>query len=138
MSVWKQVAASILIVGLLIIVLAGLDHVCGWSVGSYLENFFRGEGKKQDVEITMIANIDSKVLRMRFRVCCRNEQQRQETQKKVPRIQHELVNEVNERRMTLAILNRDLASIRERVLQTVNGVMTNPVKSVHMVRFFFD
>jgi hypothetical protein len=138
MSVWKQVTGSILIVGLLIIVLMGLDHVYGWSVGSYLENFFRGEGKKQDVEITMIANIDSKVLRMRFRVCCRNEKQRQETQNKVPRIQHELVNEVNEQQMTMAILHRDLASIRARVLRTVNGVMTDPVQSVHLVRFFFD
>jgi len=138
MSVWKQVGASILILGLLIVVLMGLDHVGGWSLGAHLEDFFRGDGKKQDVEITMIATMESKVVRMRFLVCCRNEQQRKETQNKVPRIQHELVNEVKEQRMAMAILAHDLPSIRERVLQTVNEVMTNPVKSVHMVRFFFD
>ena len=138
MSVWKQVAMSLLIVGLLIVALMGFNRVYGWSVGSYLKGLFHGDGKNQDVEVTMIANIDSRVLRMRFRIYCKNEEQRQETKSKVPRIQHELVNEVKERRMTLAILDHDLASVRERVLHTVNDVMAEPVQSVHMVRFFFD
>lgn len=138
MSMRKQVAVSILIVGVLIAVLLGLDHVCGWSVRGCLEDLFQGNGKNQEVEITMVANIESKVLRIRFRVYCKDEEQRQETKKKVPRIQHELVNEVKERGMILAILEHDLASVREHVLQTVNGVMTHPVHSVHMVRFFFD
>ena len=138
MSAWKQVAMSLLIVGLLIVALMGFNRVYGWSVGSYLKDLFHGDGKNQDVEVTMIANIDSRVLRMRFRIYCKNEEQRKETKSKVPRIQHELVNEVKERRMNLAILDHDLASVRERVLHTVNDVMTEPVQSVHMVRFFFD
>lgn len=138
MSVRSQVALSLLFVGLFIAVLMGLNRFYGWSIGAYLEGVFHGNRDKRDVEITMIANLDSKVLRMTFRVYCKNEPQRRETQQKVPRIQHELVNEVNENRMTRALLEHDLASVRKHVLQIVNHVMTESVQSVHLVRFFFD
>jgi hypothetical protein len=94
--------------------------------------------KKHDVEVTLVTDVHSKVLRMKFMICCKGDEQRSEALHKVPLIQNALINEVKEREFTISIVEHNLDEIRKRLLRVVNREISSPVKGVYMDQFFFN
>lgn len=91
-----------------------------------------------DPSIVFVANIESKILRLKIRVVCNKQAQRDAIIKKKPRIKHVMVNLIKEEEMKRYVLNREFGELRKAILRIINKEIAEPVKTIHIEQFFFD
>ncbi len=99
---------------------------------------FTTKGGGSEISIPCVVNYESKVLRLKLNVSCRDKAQRSEIKRKTPRIQHALINTLRRPVVARRVMDRDLESVREHVSRVVSAQMSSPVKSVYLEWFFLD
>jgi len=134
---WRRITIGV-ISSVMIIVTVLIGRRMGWSARPYLENLTSQKRVNLDVEVTLVANIDSKLLRMKFYICCKDEDQQAEALCKVPRIQDELVDRVKDYELVRSVATHDLESVRRHLMEVVNRKLTFTAEEVYFDRFFFN
>jgi flagellar basal body-associated protein FliL len=98
----------------------------------------RGEKKTQTVKCSLLANMGRRhVLKMEMAIPCRDEEQRAELEKKLPRIRSDFLSSVDQSALESWVKERDFPTIRKQVLTVINRHSKEEIGEVYFDAFNF-
>jgi hypothetical protein len=128
----------ILLTGALLVGSVGVYRYHKEAVLDWLLELRPGGGDGNDVKLFFMSCVDAKTLRVSLTVRCRNRRQKQEVQRKEPRIVSGLIECARHPKLVASLESRDLEPLRSYWTRTINKTTGSPVESVHLDRFFFN
>jgi hypothetical protein len=90
------------------------------------------------VQVYCIAKVGEKLARFQLYVPCKNPGLKEELNKKMPMINHDLIDMLEQQSTLYALEARDFEVLRKRLLGVVNGVTDRSVPELYFQYFFYN
>lgn len=91
-----------------------------------------------NVRCVLRSTIGPQTLRLTFHIPCRDYVQKQELSRNLPRIQHDLVMNMDRKEISKSLKERDFEMVRGHLLAIVNKHTSRPVDTLYFDDFALD